>query len=420
MPVAVMACSNPGQTIKKCHQYDHNKNRTAIQSQQLRYCNFCKSSCNGPPLQLYFSDICNISGNGPRPLPHSCDVFEIDYDVRDLQQFYREPLAEQRCNREEAGPVPQRWRAPLRCELCAVTCSGPGPYNQHLRGAKHQKALILHGILGDHSSPHDPSGSGDGTTSRRKGGGGGGSVTITATEVASVKPQQTTPAATSAAVTADGNACQTYLAGNKHGVSRLSDCGITYFTAPNARTCWADKPKLHCELCAVTFSRPAHFEKHLRGAKHQKALNNIFADLRYIKKIIDMQVAVLIQEVGAGSTGKRQGAPRTAAKSKKKNPKKNKKKSKSKKTSADKKNQELLEDMEFDMETELLEMEYSEQLEYEDVLEADSMMAYDSIMEMQDRFLLHREHRSYKHEKKITRMQCISAPKTPLFARDSC
>ncbi|XP_047738957.1 zinc finger protein 346-like [Hyalella azteca] len=44
--------------------------------------------------------------------------------------------------RAKAGPALPRRRAPLRCELCAVTCNGPGPFVAHIRGAKHQKALI--------------------------------------------------------------------------------------------------------------------------------------------------------------------------------------------------------------------------------------------------------------------------------------
>lgn len=44
----------------------------------------------------------------------------------------------------------------LRCQLCDVTCTGNDAYAAHIRGAKHQKVVLLHTKLGKPIPPQEP------------------------------------------------------------------------------------------------------------------------------------------------------------------------------------------------------------------------------------------------------------------------
>ena len=63
------------------------------------------------------------------------------------QQTYREHLEGQKHKKKEAAQKmgvqpngsPRGVQAQLRCDLCAVSCTGAEAYAAHIRGAKHQK-----------------------------------------------------------------------------------------------------------------------------------------------------------------------------------------------------------------------------------------------------------------------------------------
>lgn len=64
-----------------------------------------------------------------------------------FRQTYREHLEGQKHKKKETAQKagmqlngsPCRVQAKLRCDLCAVSCTGPEAYTAHIRGARHQK-----------------------------------------------------------------------------------------------------------------------------------------------------------------------------------------------------------------------------------------------------------------------------------------
>ncbi|MXQ83848.1 hypothetical protein E5288_WYG002326 [Bos mutus] len=100
---------------------------------------------------------------GPQPLPlHYCDICKIS--CAGPQQTYREHLEGQKHKKKEAAQKmgvqpngsPRGVQAQLRCDLCAVSCTGAEAYAAHIRGAKHQKVFKLHTKLGKPIPTIDP------------------------------------------------------------------------------------------------------------------------------------------------------------------------------------------------------------------------------------------------------------------------
>lgn len=68
------------------------------------------------------------------------------------QQTYREHLEGQKHKKKEAAQKagvqpngsPCGVQAKLRCDLCAVSCTGAEAYAAHIRGARHQKVAAPH------------------------------------------------------------------------------------------------------------------------------------------------------------------------------------------------------------------------------------------------------------------------------------
>ncbi|ELK19389.1 Zinc finger RNA-binding protein 2 [Pteropus alecto] len=92
---------------------------------------------------------------GPRQPPlHYCDICKIS--CAGPQQTYREHLEGQKHKKKEAAQQagmqpngsPCGVQAKLRCDLCAVSCTGAEAYAAHIRGARHQKVFKLHTKLG--------------------------------------------------------------------------------------------------------------------------------------------------------------------------------------------------------------------------------------------------------------------------------
>ncbi|KAB0396903.1 hypothetical protein E2I00_009818, partial [Balaenoptera physalus] len=97
-------------------------------------------------------------GSGSNPSACCADSFAKKLPT------YREHLEGQKHKKKEAAQnmgiqpngSPRGVQAQLRCDLCAVSCTGAEAYAAHIRGSKHQKVFKLHTKLGKPIPSTDP------------------------------------------------------------------------------------------------------------------------------------------------------------------------------------------------------------------------------------------------------------------------
>ena len=87
------------------------------------------------PQLLHYCEVCKISCAGPHP--------------------YKEHLKGQKHKKKELS-LKIGTSGPFTCELCNVTCTSSDAYAAHSRGAKHQKVVSLHTKLGKPTSSGAP------------------------------------------------------------------------------------------------------------------------------------------------------------------------------------------------------------------------------------------------------------------------